>query len=58
MQISSNNSFTLGQTIMKKDKKSIGFQAFKIPHSLDMRSIGHFFEYIFVIPYGNDLRNY
>jgi len=40
MQISSNNSFTLGQTIMKMDKKSIGFQAFKKPHSLDMESKG------------------
>ena len=42
MQISSNNSFTLGQTIMKKDKKSIGFQAFKkdLPH--DMGSRGEF----------------
>jgi|TARA_B110000037_G_C16844229_1_gene393107 hypothetical protein len=38
MQISSNNSFTLGQTIMKKDKKSIGFQAFKKALPLDMES--------------------
>jgi len=42
MQISSNNSFTLGQTIMKKVKKSLGFQAFKKPHSLDMESRGKF----------------
>jgi hypothetical protein len=42
MEISSNNNFILAQTIMKKVKKSIGFQAFKKPHSLEMESRGKF----------------
>ena len=54
MQISSNNSFTLGQTIMKKDKKSIGFQASKKPFLLTWSQEENFFEYIFVFTYGSD----
>jgi len=43
---------------MKKVKKSIGFQAFKNPIPVTWTQEENFFEYIFVIPYGNDLRNY